>query len=70
MPKARQTHTFIIVMSSALLKGKLKAARDALNKKDYQSAHDTSLQILEFEPENYNAYVYRCVVIPCLDSLQ
>jgi superkiller protein 3 len=46
-------------MSSAFLKGKLKAARDALNKKDYQLAHDTSLQILEFEPENYNAYVCR-----------
>jgi len=53
-------------MSSALLKGKLKATRDALNKKDYQAAHDTSLQILEFEPENYNAYVYRCVVNPTL----
>jgi len=57
-------------MSSAHLKGKLKATRDALNKKDYQSAHDTSLQILEIEPENYNAYVYRCVVITCLDGLQ
>jgi superkiller protein 3 len=44
-------------MSSALLKGKIKAAREALNKKDFQSAHDTSLQILEYEPENYNAYV-------------
>ncbi|KAI9449401.1 TPR-like protein [Lactarius psammicola] len=32
-------------MSSALLKGKLKAARDALNKKDYQFAHD-------YEPAN------------------
>jgi superkiller protein 3 len=44
-------------MSSTLLKGKLKAARDALNKKDYQFAYDTSLQILEYEPENYFAYV-------------
>ncbi|KAI9511143.1 TPR-like protein, partial [Russula earlei] len=43
---------------SALLKGKLKAARDALNKKDYQSAHDTSLQILEYEPDNYNANIF------------
>ena len=42
---------------SSTLKGKLKAARDALNKKDYQFAHDTSLQILEYEPENYFAYV-------------
>jgi superkiller protein 3 len=60
-------------MSPALLKGKLKAARDALNKKDYHwhLAHDTSLQILEYEPENYNAYVYYwCAAIPRFDSLQ
>jgi len=61
---------FVIVMSSALLKGKLKAARDALNKKDFQSAHDTSLQILEYEPDNYNAYVYWCAAIPRFDHLQ
>ena len=42
---------------SAHVKGKVKAARDALNKKDYQLAHDTSLQVLEYEPDNYNAYV-------------
>ena len=57
-------------MSSALLKGKLKAARDALNKKDFQSAHDISLQILEYEPENYNAYVSPRAAIPGFDSLQ
>jgi len=50
-------------MSSALLKGKLKAARDALNKKDYQFAHDASLQILEYEPDNYHAYVSQRVAI-------
>jgi hypothetical protein len=61
---------FVIVMSSALLKGKLKAAREALNKKDFQSAHDTSLQILEYEPDNYNAYVYWCAAIPRFDHLQ
>ena len=57
-------------MSSALLKGKVKATRDALNKKDFQLAHDTSLQILEYEPENYTAYVYQCAAIPCLDNPQ
>ncbi|KAH9058809.1 TPR-like protein [Lactarius vividus] len=45
-------------MSTALLKGKLKAAKDALNKKDYQFAHDTSLQILEYEPDNYHAKIF------------
>ncbi|KAH9083896.1 TPR-like protein [Lactarius deliciosus] len=45
-------------MSTALLKSKLKAAKDALNKKDYQLAHDTSLQILEYEPDNYHAKIF------------
>ena len=51
---------------SAFVKGKVKAARDALNKKEYQLAHDTSLQVLEYEPDNYNAYVSKCagVVTP------
>ena len=44
-------------MSSALVKTKLKATRDAINKKDYQAAHDASLQVLDYEPDNYNAYV-------------
>ena len=57
-------------MSSALLKEKLKAARDALSKKNFQSAHDTSLQILEYEPENYNAYVSPRAAIPGFDGLQ
>ncbi|KAI0268796.1 TPR-like protein [Gloeopeniophorella convolvens] len=45
-------------MSSAFVKAKLKAARDAIGKKDYQTAHDTSLQVLDHEPENYNAKVF------------
>jgi superkiller protein 3 len=56
-------------MSSALLKAKLKAAKDALNKKDFQSAHDVSLQILESEPENYYAYVLPRAAIPRFDCL-
>jgi hypothetical protein len=49
---------------------KLKAVREAFDKKDFQSAHDTSLQILEDEPENYLAYVPRCVAISRFDGLQ
>ncbi|KAH9978973.1 TPR-like protein [Lactifluus volemus] len=45
-------------MSSTLVKDKLKAAKIALNKKEFQSAHDTSLQILEYEPENYHAKIF------------
>jgi hypothetical protein len=51
-------------MSSTLVKDKLKAAKNALNKKEFQSAHDTSLQILEYEPKNYHAYVSSRAAIP------
>jgi superkiller protein 3 len=57
-------------MSSAVLKSKLKAARVALDKKDFQSAHDASLQILEYEPDNYFAYVPSCAAISHFDNLQ
>lgn len=40
---------------SAIVKPKLKAARDALQKKDYAKAKDASLSVLDYEPDNYNA---------------
>ena len=58
------------VMSSGELKRKLKAARDAFDKKDFQSVHDNSLQILEYEPEHYMAYVPLCAAISRFDNLQ
>jgi superkiller protein 3 len=57
-------------MSSASLKVKLKAAKAALDKKDFQSAHDVSLQILEYEPDNYFAYVLPYAAISRFDNLQ
>jgi superkiller protein 3 len=45
-------------MSAAFVKSKLKAARDSLQKKDYQAAHDASAQVLDYEPSNYNACVH------------
>ncbi|KAG5646299.1 hypothetical protein DXG03_003896 [Asterophora parasitica] len=39
-------------------KSKLKLARDALAKKDYSTASDAASQVLEYEPENYNANVF------------
>ncbi|RDB24954.1 Superkiller protein 3 [Hypsizygus marmoreus] len=39
-------------------KGKLKIARDALGKKDYAGARDAATQVLEYEPDNYNANVF------------
>jgi superkiller protein 3 len=46
---------------SALVKGKLKAARDAIGKKDYSAAQAAALQALDFESDNYNACV-RCAL--------
>ncbi len=39
----------------SLVKVKLKAAREALGKKDYPNARDAAAQVLEYEPDNYNA---------------
>ncbi|KAF8135619.1 hypothetical protein EV363DRAFT_1321133 [Boletus edulis] len=45
-------------MSSSLAKTKLKTARDALGKKQYETARDAALQVLDYEPDNYNAHVF------------
>ena len=42
---------------SAFVKTKLKAAREALNRQENERALDAALGALEYEPENYNAYV-------------
>jgi superkiller protein 3 len=39
----------------SFVKNKLKLARDALGKKDYTQARDAASQVLEYEPDNYNA---------------
>ena len=51
-------------MSSAFAKQKLKAARDALGKKKYDDAKNAASQVLEYEPDNYNA----SVALPPLSS--
>ena len=42
---------------SAIIKTKLKAARDALGKKDYNTARDAAQDVLAYDADNYNAYV-------------
>jgi superkiller protein 3 len=42
---------------SSFAKTKLKAARDALGKKQHEAARDAASQVLDYEPENYNACV-------------
>ncbi|VDB87360.1 unnamed protein product [Peniophora sp. CBMAI 1063] len=45
-------------MSTAFVKGKLKLARDALQRKDYEAARDAASAVLEYEGANYNAKVF------------
>lgn len=45
----------------SLVKTKLKATRDAISKKDFISARDSALTILDYESDNYNA----CANINC-----
>lgn len=50
---------------SSFAKSKLKAARDALGKKKYEQAREAAAQVLDYEPDNYTAYVpnlKECVV--------
>ncbi|KAL0956081.1 hypothetical protein HGRIS_002250 [Hohenbuehelia grisea] len=42
----------------SFVKAKLKAARDAIGKKDFVSARDAASSALEYEPDNYNANVF------------
>lgn len=42
-------------MSSPFVKSKLKAARESLGKKDFGMAKSLVDQVLEQEPDNYNA---------------
>ncbi|KAK7466875.1 Superkiller protein 3 [Stygiomarasmius scandens] len=42
----------------SIVKTKLKNARDYLGKKKYDSAKDAALQVLDYEPDNYNANVF------------
>ncbi|PPQ99738.1 hypothetical protein CVT24_009721 [Panaeolus cyanescens] len=42
----------------SFVKSYLKSARDAISKKDYANAKKSSLQVLDYEPENYNAHVF------------
>ena len=40
---------------AAIIKTKLKAAKDAVGKKDYEKARKYASDALEFDQENYNA---------------
>ena len=39
----------------SFIKSHLKAAREHIGKKDYLTAKKEAIQVLDFEPDNYNA---------------
>ena len=43
---------------SVLVKIKLKGAREALDRKDFEFAREQCSQVLELDPANYNALVF------------
>ncbi|KAG1745363.1 superkiller protein 3 [Suillus paluster] len=43
---------------SSFAKSKLKAARDAIGKKNYEQAREAAAQVLDYEPDNYTAHVF------------
>ncbi|KAG1844187.1 hypothetical protein DFJ58DRAFT_731304 [Suillus subalutaceus] len=43
---------------SSFAKSKLKAARDAIGRKQYEQARQAAAQVLEYEPDNYTAHVF------------
>jgi superkiller protein 3 len=40
----------------ASVKNKLKLAREAIDKKDFEAARKACDGVLEYDPDNYNAY--------------
>jgi superkiller protein 3 len=48
---------------SSFIKSKLKASRDALQAKDWQSAIEAADEVLESESNNYNAHVFKALAL-------
>ncbi|PIL34098.1 hypothetical protein GSI_03809 [Ganoderma sinense ZZ0214-1] len=55
---------------SGIAKTKLKGARDAIAKKDYEKARDAAQQALEYDPDNYLANVFLGVAYRNLKDYQ
>ncbi|KAH8828520.1 superkiller protein 3 [Flagelloscypha sp. PMI_526] len=53
----------------SLAKQKLKAAREAISKKDYSKAKDNASSALEYDPDNYNAHVFLALAYSELGQL-
>lgn len=53
--RLQSIHVLFIEITMSFVKSKLKLAREALGKKEYPNARDAATQVLEYEPDNYNA---------------
>ncbi|KXN90207.1 Superkiller protein 3 [Leucoagaricus sp. SymC.cos] len=53
---------------SSFVKTKLKLARESIGKKDFSAVRDAATQVLEFEPEDYNAHVFLALALSKLDQ--
>ncbi|KAG6862290.1 hypothetical protein C0995_015987 [Termitomyces sp. Mi166 len=53
-----EKYTVLHSLEMSFVKSKLKAARDALGKKDYEAARSAASQVLDYETDNYNATVF------------
>lgn len=51
------------------VKATLKLARESIGRKNFVSARDAANQVLEYEPENYNAHVFLALALFKLDQL-
>lgn len=47
----------VLTPTMSITKVKLKAAREAISRQDYPTACDAAQQVLEYEPNDYHAYV-------------
>ncbi|EMD32118.1 hypothetical protein CERSUDRAFT_119089 [Gelatoporia subvermispora B] len=55
---------------SAFVKSRLKAARDAIGKKDWETAKQSAEGVLEYEPANYNANVFLALALLNLGEIE
>jgi Tfp pilus assembly protein PilF len=61
--------TDLLLMSSAYVKGRLKAAREQIAAKDWDKAAATARDALSFEASNYNALVFLAVALSNLGNI-
>ncbi len=57
-------------MSSSFAKAALKASREAIGKKDFDKALEEADKVLQYEPEHYQALVFRGLALLSLKRFE